>query len=84
MCMIESYILIHYVCDGARHSGRPGPAELQNHRSFKRKLWEQEIPTDGLGPVGLNAEKEIRIEAAKTRFGSSKLDKNEFANHQAH
>jgi hypothetical protein len=23
---------------------RPG-----NHRSFKRKLWEQEIPTDGLG-----------------------------------
>jgi len=30
---------------------RPG-----NHRSFKRKLWEQEILTDGSGPVGLNAE----------------------------
>ncbi len=30
---------------------RPG-----NHRSFERKLWEQEISTDGPGPVGLNAE----------------------------
>jgi len=29
---------------------------LGNHRYFLKKLGEQEIPIDGPGPVGLNAE----------------------------
>jgi len=49
---------------------------------------KKEISTDGPGPVGLNFlfpefsfKRCVVFEAAKTRFGSSKLDKNESANH---
>ncbi len=46
------------ICSSPRFKKNSGNRKFRprNHRSFKRKLWEQEILTDGSGPVGLNAE----------------------------
>jgi hypothetical protein len=44
------------ITDLLKENSRNRKFRLGNHRSFKRKLWEQEISTDGPGPVGLNAE----------------------------